>query len=114
MPQGVVVILTLRTLGIIETAEHVVDTDDVVSSINESVTKDTGTTFGHSSMAGIEIAGLVNGRIQSCKGQQFGRRRKAMNIAPISPRIIPASMQLMLGMVRMTESKDMIMNLAIQ
>lgn len=74
-------ILTLRTLGIIETAEHVVVTDDVVSSINESVTKDTGTTFGHSSMAGIEIAGLVNGRIQSCKGQQFGRRRKAMNIA---------------------------------
>ena len=49
MPQGVVVILTLRTLGIIETAEHVVVTDDVVSSINESVTKDTGTSYEKSS-----------------------------------------------------------------
>ena len=45
MPQRIVVTLTLRTLGIIETAEHVVVTDDVVSGIDESVTKDTGTTF---------------------------------------------------------------------
>ena len=73
MPQGIVVILTLRTLGIIETAEHVVVADDVVSGIDESVAKDRGTAFGHSGMAGIEIAGLVNRRIQSRKGQQFGR-----------------------------------------
>ena len=73
MPQRIVMVLTLRTLSIIEIAEHVVVTDDVVSSINESIAKDTGTAFGHSGMAGIEIAGLVNRRIQSRKGQQFGR-----------------------------------------
>ena len=60
MPQRIVVILALRTLGIIETAEYIVVTDDVVSGIDESVAKDRGTAFGHSGMAGIEIAGLVN------------------------------------------------------
>ena len=66
-------VLTLRTHGIIETVEHVVVTDDVVSGIDESVAKDTGTAFGHSGMAGIEITRLVNGRIQFRKVQQFGR-----------------------------------------
>ena len=40
----------------------------------------SGTSFGHSGVAGIEISGLMYGRIKAGKSQQFGRRSKAMNI----------------------------------
>lgn len=69
----VVVALPLSTLCIVKAAEHIIVTDNIVSSIYEGIAKDTGTALGHLGITEIEIARLADRRVETGKGQQLGR-----------------------------------------
>ena len=110
MPKGTVVAATFGSLGVIVFPECLVVLHHVVSSIHESIAKGRRSPFGHPGLLRREVSGLVNGRIETCKGKQLrGFEKRCMS--PISPRIIPPLMGPMPGMVMMTESREKTMSL---
>ena len=71
VPEGIVMRPAFRDLGVIVRFESGVILNHVVSSVHQSIAKDSGAPFRHPGTLRLEVSRLIDRRVKNSKGKQL-------------------------------------------
>ena len=84
MTKGCIVAAALSALQVVVFAKSIIIFDDVVRRVDQCVPQGSGAAFGHSGMAGIELAGLTDDGIQTGVSQELVVIGETVNVTDFS------------------------------